>query len=224
MNILIVSATPFEIGPLVEYLTANFTKNEDGSYQKAQLRIQTLVTGVGMTATAFHVGTTLQRAKFDIAINAGIAGALNLDLKIGDVVNVISEQFGDLGVEENDGSFTDVHEMGLIERVDFPFEKGKIINDMAGTFGFLKKAKGLTINKVHGTAKSIALIKSKYDCDVESMEGAGFFYACKMSKTEFLEIRAISNFVEPRNRNNWDLPTSINNLNKVLVEMIEGLQ
>ena len=36
-------------------------------------------------------------------INAGIAGAFNRSLKIGDVVQVVSEQFGDLGVEEKDG-------------------------------------------------------------------------------------------------------------------------
>jgi len=55
---------------------------------------------------------------------------------------------------------------------------------------------------------------------VESMEGAAFFYACLMAEVPFLEIRSISNFVEPRNRDAWDLPLAIGNLNQVLAEIL----
>ena len=51
------------------------------------------------------------------------------------------------------------------------------------------------------------------------MEGTAFFYACLLEQIPFLEIRAISNRVEARNRANWDIPLVIAHLNEVLTEI-----
>ena len=59
------------------------------------------------------------------------------DLKIGDVVNVVSERFADLGVENADGTFTDVHELGLINSNDTPFQDGVLYNPNAVEQQFL---------------------------------------------------------------------------------------
>ncbi|MEO1628009.1 MAG: futalosine hydrolase, partial [Bacteroidota bacterium] len=156
-------------------------------------------------------------------INAGIAGAFpGRGLSIGDVVNVGTERFGDLGAEQADGSFADVHEMELIAANQFPFQNGRLVNPGAENQGFLPLAHGLTINKVHGHAKSIESIRTKYDADIETMEGAAFFFACLQEQQSFLEIRAISNHVESRNKDNWDIPQSINNLNTTLLQMVES--
>jgi futalosine hydrolase len=75
---------------------------------------------------------------------------------------------------------------------------------------------------VHGAEASIQKIRDKYpEIQVESMEGAAFFYACLAAGVPFAEIRSISNRVEPRNRDAWDLPLAIRNLNGVLVGMLE---
>lgn len=55
------------------------------------------------------------------------------------------------------------------------------------------------------------------------MEGAAFFYACLLAGVPFLQIRSISNRVEPRNRTAWDIPSAIQNLNQTLMEMLEGM-
>jgi hypothetical protein len=34
----------------------------------------------------------------------------------------------------------------------------------------------------------------------------------------------VSNYVEPRNKNNWDIPLAIETLNKVAIEMLETLK
>jgi futalosine hydrolase len=52
------------------------------------------------------------------------------------------------------------------------------------------------------------------------MEGAAFFYACLAAKVPFVEIRSISNRMEPRNRDAWDLPLAVRNLNEVLVGIL----
>ncbi|MCB0521741.1 MAG: futalosine hydrolase [Saprospiraceae bacterium] len=220
MKVLIVSATPFEVAPLKDHLAAHFENPSAFHYQKNNLEVKLLVTGVGMAHAAFALGAVFASQKFDLAINAGVAGAFNRSLKIGDVVNVVAEQFGDLGVEEADGRFTDAFELGLIDPPQPPFINGKLYNPSAGEFDFLPKQNGLTVNKVHGTQQSIDAIAQKYKADVESMEGAAFFLACLLTGMNFLEIRAISNFVEPRNREAWDLPLAIGNLNQVLIELI----
>ncbi len=222
MFITIVSATPFEIDPLFLYLKEHFTEKGQFLFEKDELTVQVLITGVGTPFTAFTLGYYLSKHQPDLAINAGIAGAFNLNFKIGDVVNIVSERFGDLGVEMADGTFTDVHELGLINPNEAPFQKGVLNNPKAIEQQFLPPANGLTVNKVHGCSSSIKSIKSKYKADVESMEGAAFFMACLMTKVDFLEIRAISNYVEPRNKENWNITLAIENLNKVLIEMIKA--
>ncbi|MEY4904302.1 MAG: hypothetical protein RLZZ292_2117, partial [Bacteroidota bacterium] len=190
---------------------------------KNDVEIYCLITGVGQMQTAFHLGQTLARLpKFDLAINAGIAGAFDRSLALGEVVHIVSETLGDLGIEEADGRFVDLCELELLAGNQFPFSQNRLINETAQNATFLKTVHGLTVNRVHGFEASITKIEQKYDCQVESMEGAAFFYACLLSETPFFEIRAISNYVEPRNRANWKIALAIENLNKVLMEMIDG--
>ncbi len=222
MHLLIIAATPFEVAPLEQYLTKTFETELPTVYKKEELTVQVLVTGVGLFQTSYHLAKVLPLVEPDLVINAGIAGAFNRSLKIGDVVNVVSERFADLGVEEADGSFTDVHEMGLIDPNQHPFKNSILENPTASQFDFLPKASAISVNKVHGTEKSIEAIQQKYKADVESMEGAAFFHACLLEEVPFLEIRSISNYVEKRNRENWNLPLAIESLNKVLIEMTQS--
>lgn len=223
MKILIVAATPFEVAPLREYLEANYTSNMPFHYQKEQQEVILLITGVGMTQTAYQLGKALVTEDFQLAINAGVAGAFNKNLELGQVVNVIEERYGDLGVEEANGEFTDMFEMELINGKQAPFRENVLPNDRGAEFEFLPKVKGLTVNKVHGFAGSISKIKAKYKVDIETMEGAAFFQACLTEEIPFLEIRAISNYVEPRNRDNWELGKAIQNLNMVLIASLQTI-
>jgi futalosine hydrolase len=219
MNLLIVAATPFEIAPLLTYLRTDFQEPNPWHFQKKHLEIAVLITGVGMPLTAYALGKVLAIKRYDIAIQVGIAGAFGQRWRIGDVVEVVTERFGDLGVEEADGSFTDVHTLGLIEADTPPFQHGILRNPEPG--GFLPEANGLSINKVHGFAPSIERIIERYQPDIETMEGAVFFYACLSAQQPMLAIRAISNYVEPRNRNNWNIPLAIDNLHQVLIPILE---
>lgn len=221
MKILITAATPFELAPLRKYLTHTFEQQESGGFTKNELEVYLTITGIGMAITAYNLGWVFAISDFDLAINAGIAGAFDKKMKLGEVVHVVRERFGDLGVEEADGTFTSIHELNLIEAYEPPFRNGELLNPSAMAFDFLPKCSGLTVNKVHGSAGSILAIRQKYPADVESMEGAAFFYACLTAKQPFLEIRAISNYVEPRNREAWNLPLAIDNLNFVLIELLD---
>lgn len=224
MKILIVSATAFEIAPLQLQLKEHFSEVQPFQYKRDDLEIFTLITGVGMTATAFALGRMLGgEITFDLVLNLGIAGAFDRNLQLGQVVQVASEQFGDLGVEEADGSFTDMFELELIQNDETIFYKNAILNPNKD-ISFLKEVKAITVNKVHGFSESISKIEQKYQADIESMEGAAVFYACKISEIKFLEIRAISNYVEPRNRANWNIPLAIDSLNDVAWALLNAIK
>ncbi len=105
-----------------------------------------------------------------------------------------------------------------------PFKTGRLWNNPHAERAFLPKVHGLTVNKVHGEAASIKAVTQKYPfAQVETMEGAAFFYAALHEDLKFLQIRAISNYVEPRNRDNWELEMAITNLNVTLIEMLKVL-
>jgi len=220
MKLLIVSATPFEILPISQMLEKDFEQIADNQYQSGELIVTILITGVGSVATVFSLTKQLTNQKYDLVLNAGIAGALNLQLSIGTVVNVITEQFGDIGVEEANGHFTTLFELELVHPNQVPFSNKLLYNKLVGDFQFLPTANGITVNTVHGHADSIELFKKKFDADVESMEGAAVFYVCLLEDQPFLQLRSISNFVEERNRENWDIELAIANLNKVIAEII----
>jgi futalosine hydrolase len=223
MNLLLVSATAFETARFSMWLSENFSQLQESYFARENLQVKLLVTGVGMAYTGICLGQALACDKFDLAINAGVAGAFDSAVPLGEVFNVISEQFGDLGVEEADGRFTDVHQLGLIDPHRAPFFDGKLLNLKGAEFDFLPTCKGLTVNRVHGYLPSIEAVRSKYGADVESMEGAAFFLACLSADVPFLEIRAISNHVEPRNRENWNLTLAIENLNQTLISVVNSL-
>ncbi|MEO6037835.1 MAG: futalosine hydrolase [Saprospiraceae bacterium] len=224
MDLLLIAATPFEIAPTLNFLQQSFVTHDKGVFQRGKLTVRPLITGLGMVAAAWQLGLAFGRQRPGLALQAGVAGALDPQWKIGDVVHVVTERFGDLGVEEADGRLTDLFELDFLKADVSPFTDGRLVNAAASENRFLPTVNGLTVNKVHGAAISIAAIREKYpDAQVESMEGAAFFYACQLAEVPFLEIRSISNYVEPRNREAWDLPLAIENLNIVLRSLLESL-
>ncbi|MGE8429024.1 MAG: futalosine hydrolase [Sphingobacterium sp.] len=206
MQILVIAATSFELQPFLEVLS-----NYD--------QCDTLVTGVGMVATAFELGRVLHEKKYDLLINIGIGGCLNRTIEIGSVVQVVTESFVELGAEDGH-NFIPIDQLG--------YGKSKFTsclwNDKELRLPFLKQGVGITVNKVHGNTESVEKIKKLHpDILVESMEGAAVFYAADKITVPVIEIRGISNYVEKRNRATWNIPLAIMNSNKALIKTLEYL-
>lgn len=223
MNILLVSATTYEISPTLEYLENHAEKVSFFQFEWNGINIFPFVTGVGSINTAFSLARYNDMPKVDLALNLGVAGSLNKDHKLGVTVEVVKDRFADLGVEESDGTFTDVFDMELIDAQQFPYRDGWIRNKKQKYNLGLPEVTGLTVNKVTGTDDSISKLKSKYSGDVESMEGAAFLFACMTMDVHCHQIRSISNWVEPRNRENWNLDLAIENLNKFTIQFLNQL-
>ena len=169
-----------------------------------------LITGVGMLNTAISLTQQLSHNNYDLIINMGVAGSFSDDLKIGDVVEVVEDTFSELGYEEAEG-ITAFTEFNL---------KNKFTNQAKTQ---LSKVNSITVNTVHGNEESIAVITERLHPDIESMEGASIFQLCEEFNVPCMQIRSISNKVEQRDKNNWDIPLAIHNLNTAVEKIINTL-
>jgi futalosine hydrolase len=185
--------------------------------------ISVLVTGVGGISTAWGMKHWLcNNPPPDLAVNAGIAGSFSDKIHIGDVVIPVTDCFADMGIESG-GRVMTLAEAGLMDPDKFPFESGNIcarnkyVEAAGNTFA---KVRGITVNTCSGSATTIKRLKNKFNPDIETMEGATFFYICARERIPFLSVRAISNIVEPRNRDSWDIPLALKNLANGMKEIL----
>jgi len=196
-------------------------------YRFGNFEINFLVTGVGSISTAWTLKQWISiNEKPDLAINVGIAGSYRDELIIGDVVMPISDCFADAGIEDNE-NFLTFSEAGLISSDEFPFREGIIYTDNIYTNkikSILKPVRAITVNTASGSENSIKKWLKKFNPDIETMEGATFFYICSRENIPFLALRAISNRVEPRNKKNWDIDLALNNLSEKLHDIILTLE
>ncbi|MBN1415926.1 MAG: futalosine hydrolase [Bacteroidales bacterium] len=227
MKILIVAASNTEIKKVKDKLIfANRLAPNLSAYKYGNLNIDFLITGYGSVFTAFHLTRALQSNSYDLLINAGVAGSFDYFLEQGFVVNVIQDQFADLGFEDKDGFYT-LGEKEMIKQDSFPFT-GEIMRSL-GNFEIeeiesMIPVKAITVNTIHGSQEKIQRLKNKYHAEIETMDGAAFFYVCLMEKVPFLQIRSISSFVEIPRVENWYLPLALKNLTKALMDVFGELR
>ena len=182
-----------------------------------------LITGIGSMATAWSLKQwIILNEKPDLAINAGIAGSFNERLNIGDVVMPVSDCFADAGVEDGE-NFLTLFESGLINANDFPYKDGLLYTDTRYNEkmkSILKPVRAITVNTATGSETTKGKLLKKFNPDIETMEGATFFYICSRENIPFLALRAISNKVEPRDKNNWNIDLALNNLSEKLIDVL----
>jgi futalosine hydrolase len=194
-----------------------------GGYRFGNLMIDILVTGVGSFATAWSMKQWISvNEKPDLAINAGIAGSYKDSFIIGDVVLPVTDCFADAGIEDRD-NFLTLSEAGLINADEFPFRNGLLVSDNHHVIqekSLLKTVRAITVNTATGSEITRIRLLKKFNPDIETMEGATFFYICSREKIPFLAIRAISNRVETRDKGKWNIAIALDNLSIKLNEII----
>lgn len=196
------------------------------SYKLGDMQIDTLVTGYGSVYTSYMLTRALNLMNYDLAINIGLAGSFDHFLEQGFVVNIVQDQFADLGIEYKNKIYT-LFEEELMNENEFPFTEG-VLNSL-GNFEIeevesLIPVKGITLNTLYSDPKWISILRDKYSPEIETMNGAAFFYVCLSEKVPFLQIRAISHFVEIKRIENWNIPSAIKNLTNSLLHILEELR
>lgn len=215
MKIWIVSATEAEFSIAYnEHIASTF---------KSYSIIEWIVTGVGIVPSVFNLMLRLKAEKPDLIINVGIAGAIDRNISLGETVLVEQDEFFQWGSEDIDG-FIDVFTLGFINPDGKPFKGGKLYASsdyLKEKLSHLRKVNGITVQKVHGNPLSINQLQGTCTgIHIETMEGAAVLYVATMLDIPAIQIRSISNYVEPRNRENWKIKEALENLNHQIVNIL----
>ncbi|HEX7753791.1 MAG TPA: futalosine hydrolase [Niabella sp.] len=211
MNILIIAATKLEIPSLIQF-------------SKRQRTIDILISGIGGAATTYALTKALAEKKYDLLIQAGIAGSFSKKLSLGTTAVVGADCFGDIGVVE-DKVWRSVFDLQLMQVNERPFSNGWLVNPHKR----LLKAAGVpvvrsvTVNEISTDKRTIAYFGTKLEAVTESMEGAAFHYVALREKIPFLQIRSLSNRVGERNKSQWQIKESVQHLNQTVLKLIHEM-
>jgi futalosine hydrolase len=214
---LITAATPFEMDA---YLQAS----------GQSLPTRQLITGIGPVEAA--VRTTVFLANIDTpirgVINIGVAGAyVHADQgpQVLDICLADLEILGDFGicsaeaVEPLRGEALDIVDTFTLES-NLLFAAEARLADLGiscrrGTF--------ITVSCVSGSRQRGDLLGLQHQALCENMEGAAVARACLQFGLPLLELRCISNLVEDRNLQQWQLKEACRRCGDVAAMLVEGL-
>ncbi len=206
MKIALVAATEIEIKPFI-------------NIHSSKHQIDCIVHSVGIMASTFNLQKICLQ-HYDIIIQIGLAGSYNNIIQIGEVVFVKTEQLGDFGAEDN-MQFLGMEDLQLTNPDEFPFTNNILINNYTNTYvQNIKNVHGITVHTCAGNEKTIQLRKHKYKPDIETMEGACLHYVCLQHNIPCIQLRAISNMVEIRNKENWNIPLALQTLQQHTIDLI----
>jgi futalosine hydrolase len=165
-----------------------------------------------MVNTAFIMGKEIRPGSYQLMLNIGIAGSFDYERPLGVLVEVQEETFIEMGAETDDFFLS-------LEHLGFPFYFNERENKVHyNTFSNpspltqLEKVKGVTCNTVHSVEKQIEKIKALWACDIETMESGAFFRCALEFNIPFVAIRAISNYIEKRDKSKWQVNKALENL------------
>lgn len=195
---------------------------------KAQVEFR--LTGIGAVQACHCVTREVVAAAaagepYNLVVNLGIAGSYDLEaFPIGSAAVISREYFADLGFGSEEG-FSDLFQYGILEKDDFPYTKGALARQLL-PYPHIEKVlekygagAGATVQCVTGTQARCNEIVAMYDPQIESMEGAGVYYAALMEKVPFFELRTVSNAVGERDTSKWESKAALDTLEECCREI-----
>lgn len=214
---LITAATPLEMDAYLHASGQSWTTRQ-------------LITGIGPVEAA--VRTTAFLANIDIpvrgVINIGVAGAYIHEEhgpRVLDICLADREILGDFGVCSNDaveplrGEALDIVDTFSLENYLLFAAEAQLADQgiacRRGTF--------ITVSCVSGSRQRGDLLGLQHQALCENMEGAAIARACLQFGLPVLELRCISNLVEDRNLQQWQLKEACRRCGDVAAMLVEGL-
>lgn len=181
--------------------------------------------GVGPIEAAVESSRLLASDSYDLVINAGIGGGFVGRAEVGSIVIGSEAIAAQLGAEDRDGAFIPFDQLGFggicqlkngqPERSDAWAER--LINGQVAPI--------VTVTTVTGTAESTAMLANRYPtAAAEAMEGFSVATAAASFQVPFIEVRAISNPIGPRDRSVWDIPAALSALTTAFAELREVME
>ncbi|MBM3280107.1 MAG: futalosine hydrolase [Candidatus Handelsmanbacteria bacterium] len=239
IEILLLSATAFEQEQLAAQLAAGVEQHVAGRRwrqgQVAGRQVLLVEGGIGAVNTAHALTCALQALQPGLVLQAGVGGAYpGAGLGIGDVALASAENYGDLGVRTPDGwQPAEVIGIPVLQQErpffnHFPVDPDLLARAEAALRGGLKGV-GLchgpfvTVQECSGLASLGAERAARFSGVCENMEGAAAAHLCRLYQIPFIEVRGISNLVEDRRRESWNLPLACRRAQEAALRLIEEL-
>ena len=190
-------------------------------------------TGIGAVNTAQALTVALQEISPEFVLQIGIGGAyLSSGLNKGDLALATEENYGDLGVIAPDGWFP-ADEIGIpvlsAERDyynTYPLDSKLVDNaqhilEQSGEC--VVQGPFVTVQQCTGREDIGNELAARFNAICENMEGAAAAHVCTLYAVPFFELRAISNRVEDRNKDAWDIPRAVQRVQIAARKFIEAL-
>ncbi|MDK2848476.1 MAG: futalosine hydrolase [Desulfuromonadales bacterium] len=200
-------------------------------------KVVVLHTGVGKINAASAVTALLESCEPDFVIVTGCCGAYpGQGLERGDLLLASEEICADEGVWTPDGfkdfatlgfSLLRSKGVGLANR----FAVDGKLHDLANPIlQHHVRQEGIrlgigplvTVSACSGTLQSGLALQKRTGGLGENMEGAAVAQVCETYGVPFLELRGVSNMVEDRNLDNWDLEGAGKMAQQALIALLRG--
>ncbi len=228
MKLAIMGAMPQEIAPILDeigtYTTTKYAKN---SYYEATYHGIDLVIAyskIGKVFSALTAATMIEHFKADKLLFSGVAGAINQDLKIGDLIVATKLNQHDLDIT----AFG--HPYGYVPEGSVYIKTDKKLIELSK-----KVAKEMNLNLKEGIIATgdqfIAdearkhWIKDTFNADALEMEGCSVGVVCEALDVDFFILRAISDAADMDANFNFDkfLESSADISAKFIMKMVDKL-
>lgn len=232
-NIALIAPTPVESRKLCQGIEP-LPDGAEGVISKGSLFGKSITfshCGIGKVNAAHSTTLLLEDQRPEILILFGIGGAYT-KAGIGDVVIAVSENYGEEGVMtpvgwksmeftgfpllKNDLEYFNTFELdGKLSKLAFEATRDTGLKVHSGNF--------ITVSQCSGTRKTGEIIRERFNGICENMEGAAVAHICAKYKVPMIEIRGISNIIEDRDLNKWNIPLAISNCTKAVNEIVRRL-
>lgn len=240
-EVLLLSATAFEQDFLAAHLGEKVEQQVAGRrWQRGRLAgRETLMVegGIGAVNTAHALTCALQALQPALVLQAGVGGAYPAGgLGIGDVALASEENYGDLGVRTPAGwQPAELIGIPVLQQEQsffnhFPLDPEQVARaeqilldgTWEGSPPALRRGPFVTVQECSGLASLGEERGARFAGLCENMEGAAAAHLCRLYRIPFIEVRGISNLVEDRRREGWDLPLAGRRAQEAAFKLIEG--
>ncbi len=214
MTRLILVSTEGELKPIVENYsvdpetgTVNLPLGDDENILA--------ITGIGSAATLINLCKLVRAIDPEEILQLGFCGSFDPGVPLGSIFEVNKDCFADLGFDDK-GQFLPLNKTvsGLTSAAGW-LEYGARTNLPCKT--------GVTVNTTSGSIERIKMIVNEWKPDVESMEGAAAMSFCLENSIPFIQVRSVSNYVEPRDKTKWKMSLAAEKLSNWLIEYLKSV-
>ncbi len=240
--LLVTAAVEKELAPLLARMED--LKAETGSVRRiyygkiADIPVRLAETGPGMVNAVQTITALAEKCRPAAILVTGCGGAFKgSGLGLGDVALASEEIDAHLGLETGDGAphaplpFAVLHAEKTSLTNRYPMDNllmdraWQILQTAFDAASGIRTGKGpfLTVSTITATEETAGDYQKAYAPCMEQMEGAGAAHVAAFYGIPFLEVRGVSNFVGPRDRNAWDISLASDRSCAAVYAIISGM-